>query len=105
MTPAYFCWDAQNGGVSQADVDFRRSGIAGLLLRSLARILRASCYMPLRMLTAIRPPKYGSAQSSMIVWRTNGYVRRAVTLMAPRLIPQKRFHEYVDFRSGRIVGT
>ena len=103
MTPAYFCWDAQNGGVSQADADYRRTGTAGLLLRCAARMLRAIFHIPMRILTAITPPRYGSAQCNMIVWRTNGYVRRAVTLLAPKLIPQKRFHEYVDFRSGRVV--
>lgn len=104
-TPAYFCWDSQNGGVSQADSDYKKHGMAGLLLRCAARIGRAACYMPQRLLTFLMPPKYGSAQCSMVVWRTNGYVRRTVTLLAPRLFPQKQFHEYVDFRTGRTVGT
>lgn len=105
MTPAYFCWDSRNGGVSQADVDYRKHGVAGLMARCAARVARSSLFLPQRLLTAVKPPKYGSAQSSMNWWRTEGYLRRTLTLLAPKFFPQKRFHEYVDFRSGRVVGT
>ncbi len=105
MTPAYFCWDSRNGGVAQADVDYRKHGAAGLLARAAARTLRSATSLPQRILAAVKPPKYGSAQSSMNWWRTEGYLRRTLTLLAPAAFPQKRFHEYVDFRSGRIVGT
>ncbi len=105
MTPAYFCWDSRNGGVSQADVDYRKHGVFGLMARCAARIARSLLFLPQRILAAIAPPKHGSAQSSMNWWRTEGYIRRALTLLAPTFFPQKRFHEYVDFRSGRVVGT
>lgn len=105
MTPAYFRWDSQNGGVSAADVDYRKLGLAGVLAKAAARLVRVAPRIPLLVLDAIRPPKYGSSQSQMMWWRTAGYIRRAITLSAPKAFPQKAFHEYVDFRTGRIVGT
>ena len=105
MTPNYFRWDAQNGGVSQADVDFRRHGFTGLLARCAARLVRTMAYMPQHLWSLIRPPAYGSTQGSMVWWRTQAYARRCLTLLAPDICPQKRFHEYVDFRTGRTVGT
>jgi glycosyltransferase involved in cell wall biosynthesis len=105
MTPAYFCWDSRNGGVAQADVDYRKHGAVGLLARCAARVLRSALLTPQRIMAAIMPPKFGSAQSSMNWWRTEGYLRRTLTLLAPTAFPQKRFHEYADFRSGRVVGT
>ena len=105
MTPAYFCWDARNGGVTQADVDCRQHGLIRLLLNGAARLVRASLYLPQHLFSKLVPPKFGCTQGSMIWWRTEGYVRRSLTLLAPNICPQKRFHDYVDFRSGRIVGT
>lgn len=105
MTPAYFCWDSRNGGVLKADVDYRKHGVSGLVARGVARTLRSAVYLPQLIMAAIVPPKYGSAQSSMNYWRTEGYLRRSLTLLAPTAFPQKRFHEYVDFRTGRVVGT
>lgn len=105
MTPAYFRWDSQNGGVSAADVDYRKMGLGAVIFKGGARLLRIAPRMPLLLADAIRPPKYGSSQSQMMWWRTTGYLRRMVTLLAPKVFPQKAFHEYVDFRTGRIVGT
>ncbi|GAB5443129.1 MAG: hypothetical protein Fues2KO_34780 [Fuerstiella sp.] len=105
MTSAYFRWDAENGGVSQADVDFRRFGAAGVLVRSGARFARSALLWPGRVSARINPPQHGCSQANMVAWRTNGYIRRTLTLLAPRLIPQRSFHCYVDFRSGRTIGT
>lgn len=105
MTPAYFRWDSQNGGVSAADVDCRKLGLGGVVAKGAARLLRIAPRIPLLLADSIRPPKYGSSQSQMMWWRTAGYLRRTVTLLAPKVFPQKAFHEYVDFRTGRIVGT
>lgn len=105
MTPAYFRWDAQNGGVSAADVDYRQLGLSGVVAKGAARMLRIVPRIPVLLKDAAMPPKYGSSQSQMMWWRTAGYLRRTITLLAPRLFPQKAFHEYVDFRTGRIVGT
>lgn len=104
MTPAYFRWDSQNGGVSAADVDFRKLGLGGVVAKGVARLVRLAPRIPLLIVDAIRPPKYGSSQSQMMWWRTAGYLRRTITLLAPQAFPQKAFHEYVDFRTGRIVG-
>ena len=105
LTPAYFRWDAQNGGASQADFDHRRAGYAGLLLRTAARLGRGLAYLPGHLWALCRRPAHGCAQASMIWWRTAGYLRRALTIVAPNLCPQTKFHSYVDFRTGRTVGT
>lgn len=105
MTPEYFCWDAQNGGVSQADFDCKKHGITGLLVRCAARLLRATAFLPSHAVAKVRPPEVGASEASMVCWRTEGYLRRSLTLIAPRFFPQRAFHEYVDFRTGRVVGT
>lgn len=105
LSPAYFRWDAQNGGVSQADFDLRRSGLRGLLLRCAARLGRGLAFLPGHLWSLLRQPAHGSSQASMVWWRTAGYLRRAVTITAPNLCPQRRFHSYVDFRNGRTIGT
>lgn len=105
MTPQYFRWDAQNGGVAQANVDFRRKGGFKLTVLCAARLLRAFTRLPQHLLSKFREPAYGATQGSMIWWRTKGYVRGSLTLLAPNFCPQKKYHEYVEFRSGRVVGT
>lgn len=105
MTPAYFRWDAQNGGVSQADFDRRKFGLAGLFLRAAARSVKAIACLPGHLWSSLVPPSYGSSQASMVWWRAMGYVRRCLTIFAPTVCPQRRFHNYVDFRTGRVVGT
>ena len=105
MTPAYFGWDARNGGVAQANVDFKKSGRVKLVGNCVLRLFRSSLYLPAHSLSFIVKPKYGSSQASMIWWRSAGYLRRSLTLLAPNFCPQRKFHEYMDFRTGRIVGT
>lgn len=105
MTPEYFRWDAQNGGVAQACVDFKKRGAIQLICLCVARLLRACTHLPQHLLSKVRKPAYGSTQGSMIWWRAKGYVRGSLTLLAPNFCPQKKYHEYVDFRSGRVVGT
>jgi len=105
LHPRYFHWDARNGGLSQADTDFRNLDTSAVLLRCLGRLTKAAMHLPARIHAAWHPPTHGSAQSTMIWWRTEGYVRRALTVLAPTLFPQKRFHELSNFRTGRTVGA
>lgn len=105
MTPEYFRWDARNGGVTSADFDCRKHGAIGMLIRCALRLIRAGIHLPAHLISLLRPPKYGSTQSSMILWRTEGYLRRSLTLLAPQIFPQRAFYDYVDFRSGRVIGT
>ncbi|MEZ6125675.1 MAG: glycosyltransferase family A protein [Planctomycetaceae bacterium] len=105
MTPEYFRWDATNGGVAQADTDYRQHGAAGLLMRCLLRASRSAGYLPGHLLSRIRKSVCGATQSSMICWRTTGYLRRCLTILAPDLFPQKQFHESTNFRTGRSVGV
>lgn len=105
MTPAYFCWDARNGGVAQANVDFKTLGGFKLVVTGALRLTRACMHLPIHLLSTVVKPVHGSRQASMIWWRNEGYVRRSLTLLAPNFCPQTKFHEYMDFRTGRIVGT
>ncbi len=105
MTPDYFRWDATNGGINQANTDFRTKGAAGLLLRCALRAGRTAVRCPLRLLAIVRPPACGSSESCMIWWRTEGYLRRSLTLLAPAFFPQDGFYQHLNLRLGRQVGV
>ena len=49
------------------------------------------------------PPFYGSSQAAMTLWRTEGYVRRCLAILSPRVFAQERFHTYIDIQSGRSI--
>ncbi|MEZ6133039.1 MAG: glycosyltransferase family A protein [Planctomycetaceae bacterium] len=105
LQPKSFHHEAQDAGGAQADADFRDFGTAFVVCRCVARLVQATLYLPARVRAAWCPPGYGSAQSSMIWWRTEGYVRRTLSVLAPTLFPQKRFHDRADCRAGRTVGA
>lgn len=99
LLPAYFRWDACSGGASQADNDVKQSGTATLLIRCALRAFRSTVWIPALVWSALRPPFYGSSQAAMILWRTEGYLRRSLTILLPRMFPQERFHTWIDFRT------
>ena len=39
-----------------------------------------------------------------ILWRAEGYLRKTLSVIAPRLFAQRRFFESLEFRNGRTIG-
>lgn len=103
MTREYFRWDSLNGGVTVAREHCRSRGAGGLLIGALARLARVALMSPRILFDGMRNTSVGVAESHMMWWRTEAYVREAVSLAAPKLFPQDAFHRLVEFRTGRLV--
>ena len=39
-----------------------------------------------------------------ILWRAEGYVRKTLSVLMPRLFAQRPFFESLEFRNGRTIG-
>ncbi|MDA1015648.1 MAG: glycosyltransferase family A protein [Planctomycetota bacterium] len=105
MTRSYFRWDSLNGGATVAREHHHTRGLAGLAVGCAARLARLGCYLPRLVWDRLRPPQVGVAESRMMAWRTEAYLREAISLVAPRLCPQRGFHRMIEFRAGRMAGS
>lgn len=103
LSPAYFHWDSLNGGATLARAHHLSSGVLGLGLGCAARLARLGMCLPRLLLDRLRPPRVGVAESRMMAWRTEAYLRESISIAAPRLFPQHGFHRLIEFRAGRLV--
>lgn len=105
LTTDYFRWDAQQGCTAFAGLDLQYKGCPALMLRCLARISHATfVVLPLLAWAWIRRDRAEILGQKVRLWRTEGYARKTLAVLAPALFPQKRFFAGLEFRRGRIVG-
>jgi len=106
ITPEYFRWDALASGAQlTAHLDYQHKGLAGLLLRCIARIAQAALVnLPLMVVAWLVEDQAEVLGRKTLLWRAEGYLRKTLTILAPRLFPQRRFYESLEFRQRRTAG-
>jgi len=101
LTPGYFRWDALQGGENTACFDYQRYGAAKLVMLSVARIGQALLvHLPLLLVSRLLEDKGEMLGWRSRLWRSEGYIRRTLSLLAPRLFPQKKFLDSLSFHNG-----
>jgi glycosyltransferase involved in cell wall biosynthesis len=105
LSVEYFRWDALQGGDNIATHDFRRCGRARMVPLGIARAGQAALvHLPLLILGWIRRDPGAVLGRRTRLWRAEGYLRKTLALLAPRVFPQHRFFKSLEFRSGRTFG-
>ncbi|MBC8355939.1 MAG: glycosyltransferase [Planctomycetes bacterium] len=95
--------DALSGGAEHAgEVDLEEHGLSGVLGRGAARVGQALLiHGPLMLSAWLRNDRGGILGRRIRLWRTEGYLRRCIDLVAPKLFPQQRFFGSLSYRHGR----
>jgi GT2 family glycosyltransferase/peptidoglycan/xylan/chitin deacetylase (PgdA/CDA1 family) len=106
LTIDYFRWDALQCHENIAFCDYRHKGRARLALLCMARVGRAALvHLPLLLLARLRHDSADILGLRIRLWQTEAYTRRTLSLLAPRLFPQRKFFAGLEFRKGREVGA
>ena len=102
-TAEFFRRDALASGAQHcAHFDYQDKGLIGLLPRCAARWGQALLInLPLLLLALIRRDEGEILGRKTLLWKAEGYTRKTLTVLAPRLFSQHRFYESLDFRQGR----
>lgn len=104
LEAAYFRWVSRRWGVNFARIDYKARGPLVTWILAKVRIAQALLVnMPLLLLARLRGDRAAALDRRCLVWRAEGYVRKAVQLIAPRLFPQRDFLEQLAFRKEREV--
>lgn len=106
LSPAYFRWDAMSSGAEHAAYfDYEKSGIAKLVGMCLLRLAKTTTLdLPRYLWNAVFGRKGEALGHRTSIWRTEGYFRRTLSIIAPSLFPQDDFFEQLNFRAGRTYG-
>ena len=103
LTTQYFKWTSLRWGTTYAYRDHIRCGRSGMLLLCLARIAQMLLVnIPYLFLCYISHNKAELIDRKCLIIRCVGYIRQCLFLIAPKIFPQNRFFESLDFRQARI---
>jgi len=105
LSQEYFRWDSLRSAENRATHDFNRSNRFGVLAIGMARVgLTLIVHVPLLVLGGLRRDSAEVLDRKTRLWRTEGYMRRALSCLAPRLFRQEKFFKSIEFQSGRKFG-
>jgi len=95
--------DALSGGAEHAEhIDLKRLGLRRVFGSGLARAVQAVViHTPLMLEAWLRHDRGRVLGRGIRLWRTEGYLRKCIALVAPTLLPQQRFFDSLSFRHGR----
>ena len=101
-TTPYFRWVSLRWGTHFAQIDAKRRGVYMVLLLALARVAQAVLVrMPQRLLASARGDNARALDARCLIWRAEGYARKVLYLLSPRLFAQKAFLDELEFRNER----
>ncbi|HJN11509.1 MAG: hypothetical protein QGG09_22405 [Pirellulaceae bacterium] len=105
LTPEFLRWDALSGGAEHAGYfDFQRKGRTAVLSLCGARLVQALIiHAPLLLWAQLLGDTHAILGRRTSLWRTEGYVRRTLSIIAPVWFAQPRFFESLDLRRGRSI--
>lgn len=105
LSPNYFRWDAMSSGAEHAAYfDYERSGVAMLLAMCLLRVAKSSVLdLPRYLWNSLRGRKGEALGYRSDMWRTEGYVRRTLSIISPAHFPQRDFFDNLNFRDNRPI--
>jgi succinoglycan biosynthesis protein ExoM len=105
LTNEYLRWDARQGCSAFAGLDFKFKGRVMLAAVCIARIVHAMLVVVPRLAWGWLRGDPGEVLGQKVrLWRTEGYVRGTLALLAPTWFPQRRYFADLEFRRGRVVG-
>ena len=106
LTPEYLRWGALVSGSDHiARFDLENHGRLGLTARCAARIGQAAAVnLPLWLWAAFRGNEGEATGRRALLARCEGYTRRTLNVLAPRLFPQEAFFASLDMSKGREIG-
>jgi glycosyltransferase involved in cell wall biosynthesis len=96
----YLRWKSMRNGGHAARrhlEDWRRATFCVMLLARVARALLV--HLPRLLWARLLKDDELAQNSQCLLWRAQGYVRFTLHLVAPRLFAQRRFFDWLDFRS------
>ena len=107
LTAEYFRWDAWCCGASHlAHFDHQRRGRVALAALCAARLGQAlAVHLPRWLWARMRGDEMAALGWRSRLWRTEGYVRKTLAILAPRWCAQRQFFEALEFRQGRSIGA
>ncbi len=95
-------WYSVQWGCSFAHIDRKRFGLVKTMLSAIARVVQTLLvHVPMLLWGWIRGDSKTILDRQALYWRTVGYVRRALQLLAPKIFTQEKFFARVEFRRGR----
>ncbi len=107
LTPEYLRWDALSGGAGHAaHFDCLKRGKTVMLANCIMRIAQAGLWhFPMSLLASWQGDEGQMLGRRTRIWRTEGYARKTLAVLAPKVFAQKAFFESLEFRKGREVGV
>jgi glycosyltransferase involved in cell wall biosynthesis/peptidoglycan/xylan/chitin deacetylase (PgdA/CDA1 family) len=105
LEPEFFRWDALSGGAGHAAYfDYREEGARGLVWTCLLRLVHAAvCVVPALFWAWTVRDRGAALGRKTQLWRMEGYFRRTLSVLAPKLFAQEKFFASLEFRKGRTV--
>jgi glycosyltransferase involved in cell wall biosynthesis len=102
LEPAYFRWDSFRTGDNLASSDWEHRGALTTSMLCAARMVQAALVnLPIWLLALLRGDAPRALGRRTLLWRCEGYLRRTLSLLSPRLCAQEAFFSTMDFRMGR----
>ncbi len=102
LTPAYLRWKSIRGGGHIARRNWKAQGRPRFLFEFVARLGQALClHLPRLAFARLAASPASYLDRRCLLWRSEGYLRYALSYLAPRLFAQRAFFEEMEFRSER----
>ena len=107
LAPAYFRWNALSGAAcNTAHFDSETKSVLALLVACLGRWGQALIvHLPLLLWAWLKGDKGGVLGRKTRFWRAEGYTRKTLKVVFPRLFPQKDFFDSLEFRKNLLIGN
>lgn len=107
LTREYFRWDALSGGAGHAaHFDYSEKGVVRLCTLCAARVAKAALvHLPLYLAARLRGEQWIALGHRTQLWRTEGYLRKTLSVLAPRCFAQRDFFASLEFRHGRTIAA
>ena len=106
ITPEHMKWYSLQFGSSFAQIDWKRWGRLEMILACTGRIGKSLLInLPLLLLSQIKNNRQEILDRKVLLWRAEGYIRRTLFLLAPRVFSQERFLGRLEFRKEREMVT
>ena len=105
LTARYFKWEQLKGGAQSARHDFKFAGRWRTILFCLARVTKTlAINLPSITYGLVVRDQRLVLDRKLSIWRMEGYARRTLALIAPRIFPQEAFFSSIQIRKGRTEG-
>jgi glycosyltransferase involved in cell wall biosynthesis len=99
LRDSYFRWNSVRWGACFAQNAWDWDGAARVVPACIGRLAKAAFVAaPMAVAAWLAGAPARALHHKCTLWRTEGYVRRSLTLLAPRLLPARGLLRYVNFR-------